>query len=125
MITKTEYNSVQPYKTKDGSIIRELMHPNVHGNAEQSLAEAIILVGYVSLMHKHIRSEEVYHITQGKGIMSLGDEQFEVNVGDTICIAPGTPHKIQNTGKNNLKILCCSSPAYSHDDTKLLDEPIN
>ena len=32
MLIKTEYSKIQPYATKDGSIIRELMHPNVHEN---------------------------------------------------------------------------------------------
>jgi mannose-6-phosphate isomerase-like protein (cupin superfamily) len=40
--------------------------------------------------------------------------------GDTVYIPPGTPHKIRNTGDIPLKILCCSSPAYSHEDTELL-----
>jgi hypothetical protein len=29
---KTSYPDVVPYKTKDSSIIRELMHPGIHGN---------------------------------------------------------------------------------------------
>jgi len=42
---KSRYVSVESFVTKDGSIIRELMHPSVHGNANQSLAEAIVPVG--------------------------------------------------------------------------------
>ena len=38
---KSAYSSVPPYITKDGSTIRELMHPAVHGNRNQSFAEAI------------------------------------------------------------------------------------
>ena len=26
-------------------------------------------------MHGHVKSEEIYHITQGQGLMFLGDEQ--------------------------------------------------
>ncbi len=29
---KTRYTEIAPYVTKDGSLIRELMHPQVHGN---------------------------------------------------------------------------------------------
>lgn len=36
------YKGVTPYLTKDRSVIRELMHPGIHGAAAQSLAEAII-----------------------------------------------------------------------------------
>ena len=53
--------------------------------------------------------------------MMLGVETFAVKAEDTICIPPGTPHNIANTGRTELKILCCCAPAYSHDDTELLD----
>lgn len=120
-MNKSRYASVQPFTTKDGSIIRELMHPSVHGNANQSLAEAVVPVGTTTQLHKHQRSEEIYHITAGTGLMTLGKETSPVGVGETICIPPGTPHRIENTGKGELKILCCCSPPYSHDDTELLD----
>ena len=71
-------------------------------------------------LHKHNKSEELYHITQGQGMMFLGQERFEVSVGDTLCIAPGTPHNIKNTGTTPLHILCMCSPPYSHEDTELL-----
>lgn len=120
MIIKTEYEKIQSYVTKDGSVTRELMHPDVHGNVKQSLAEATIPIGGETVLHRHVKSEEIYHIIQGQGIMFLGDEQCEVRAGDTMYIPQETAHRIQNTGKIPLKILCCSSPPYSHDDTELL-----
>ena len=117
---KTEYRKIQPFTTKDGSIIRELMHPAVHGNTQQSLAEAIVPVDSSTLLHRHLQAEEIYHITEGSGLMILGEDKFEVTVGDSICIPPGTPHQISNIGTVNLKILCCCAPPYSHDDTELL-----
>jgi mannose-6-phosphate isomerase-like protein (cupin superfamily) len=54
---------------------------------------------------KHQLTEEIYHITEGSGIMTLGSEEFKVKKGDTICISPGTPHRIQNIGNTPLKIL--------------------
>jgi len=123
MTIKTGYGNIQPYTTKDGSLIRELMHPNLHGNSQQSLAEALISPGSATLLHRHSNSEEIYHITQGTGSMTLGDETFPVTTGDTVCILPNTPHRIYNTGKIPLKLLCCSAPPYSHDDTELLGSP--
>ena len=49
----------------------------------------------------------------------LGDEVREVTAGDCIVIAPGTPHKLWNTGDGPLRLLCCCAPAYTHDDTVL------
>jgi mannose-6-phosphate isomerase-like protein (cupin superfamily) len=117
---RTEYDKIQPYTTKDGSLVRELMHPRLHGNSRQSLAEATIQVGAETLLHRHLVSEEIYHITEGLGGMTLGKDQFEIKAGDTICILPGTPHRVRNTGTAPLKILCCCSPAYSHEDTELV-----
>ena len=116
----SHYKNIKAYITRDGSEIRELMHPDTQGNKQQSLAEAIIKPGEITLLHKHIRSEEIYFILQGEGDMKLDNKTIQVNSGDSICITPGTKHNIRNTGNEDLKILCCCSPAYSHDDTKLI-----
>jgi len=114
------YSESTPYVTRDGSIIRELMHPQQDGSRNQSLAEATVAAGQKTRLHRHHESEELYFITAGQGRMTLGSEQLEVRVGDSICIAPGTPHCIENTGSGDLVFLCSCSPAYRHDDTELL-----
>jgi mannose-6-phosphate isomerase-like protein (cupin superfamily) len=120
MILKTAYKEIQPYTTKDGSIIRELMHPQVHGNFKQSLAEATIEPGTATAFHRHNKSEEIYHVTAGKGQMTLGEKTFQVATGDTVCIPPGSLHRLENTGNEPLKLLCSCAPAYSHNDTELV-----
>ena len=121
MVTKTEYEQTQSYMTLDGSQVRELMHPRVNQNQAQSLAEAIVPAGAKTRLHRHLQTEELYHFTSGHGRMTLGDETFDVGGGDTVCIPPGTPHRLINTGDTTLKLLCCCSPAYSDDDTELLE----
>jgi mannose-6-phosphate isomerase-like protein (cupin superfamily) len=118
---KSAYNTAEAYITKDGSVIRELMHPSKHAVNAQSLAEAIIGAGETTILHRHRLTEEIYHVTAGAGMMTLGDSRFEIGIGDTIVIAPGTAHCVTNTGATPLKILCACSPAYSHADTELLD----
>jgi mannose-6-phosphate isomerase-like protein (cupin superfamily) len=118
---KTTLGDTTAYITRDGSEIRELMHPSVHGNANQSLAEAVVHPGQVTLLHRHRRSEEIYHVTAGAGLMTLGDAQFPIAAGDTVLIAPGTPHCVATVGDVPLHILCCCSPPYSHEDTEVLD----
>ncbi len=118
---KSEYARVTPCLTLDGSLIRELMHPRAHANRAQSLAEATVAPGAVTRLHRHHRSEELYHFTAGAGLMTLGEESFAVAPGDTVHIAPGTPHRVRNTGTTELKILCCSAPPYADEDTELLE----
>lgn len=120
MSFRTSLREVAPYITKDGSEIRELLHPTLHPVRQQSLAEAVVPPGTATQLHKHGRTEEIYHVTQGAGLMTLGSEMFAIEVGDSIAIAPGTPHCVKNTGPEALHILCCCAPAYSHDDTELL-----
>ena len=115
MTMKKEYNGIEPFVTKDGSIIRELMR-----GLKQSLAEAIVPAGETTHLHKHLKSEEFYHITSGEGLMRLGGEEFKVRAGDTVLILPGTPHRIKNTGDAELRILCACSPPYEHEDTEML-----
>lgn len=117
----THYAAIPVYVTKDGSRVRELMHPDVHGNRAQSLAEATVDAGRRTLLHRHARTEELYHVTAGRGRMRLGEESFDVGAGDTVYIAPGTPHCIEALGEEPLTILCCCAPAYAHDDTELLE----
>ncbi len=121
MARQVYYRDCPTYVTRDGSVIRELMHPTQHGNRQQSLAEATVAPGAVTALHRHHQSEELYHIIEGTGRMMLADDEFDVAVGDTICIPPMTPHKIANTGTTSLRFLCCCAPAYAHDDTEILE----
>ncbi len=119
---KTCYTEIPPYITKDGSEIRELMHPAVHGNRHQSLAEAVVPPGARTLLHRHHETEELYHVTAGEGLLTLGDDVLKVSCGDTALIPPGTPHCVEALGDAPLHILCCCSPAYRHEDTQLLED---
>ena len=107
------------YETRDGSLIRELMHPDVHGNRRQSLAEATLRPGQTTRTHRHARTEEIYYILQGEALMTVDHEQLPVGRGDAVLIPPGSWHCITNSGDGELVFLCCCVPAYGHDDTQL------
>lgn len=118
---RSRLSDVPAYITKDGSEIRELLHPSTHAVRNQSLAEAVIPPGTTTLLHRHRQSEEIYHVTRGQGLMTLGDARFAILPGDSILIPPGTAHCVSNQGDAPLHILCCCAPAYAHEDTELLD----
>lgn len=117
---RSQLDEVPAYVTKDGSSIRELMHPAIHGNARQSLAEASVPPGGATLLHRHHESEELYFIVAGTGRMILGEEAFAIAAGDTILIPPGTPHCLRNNGGETLRLLCACAPAYRHEDTEVM-----
>jgi mannose-6-phosphate isomerase-like protein (cupin superfamily) len=105
--------------TADGSAIRELAGVPSGNAANQSLAEATVPPGTETILHHHVRSEEIYLFTAGAGRMRLGDEEGDVRAGDAVVIPPGTPHNLTNPGPEPLVLLCCCSPPYSDEDTVL------
>jgi mannose-6-phosphate isomerase-like protein (cupin superfamily) len=108
----TSLDSAEPFVTKDGSTIRELHH-----TAEQSLAEATLEPGQATERHYHAKTEEIYFVVKGSGRMEVDDAARTVRPGDAILIRPGAWHTLENNGSSELRILCCCSPPYSHDDT--------
>ena len=59
--------------------------------------------------------------TAGRGRLRIGEEERDVAPGDCAVIPPGAEHKLVNTGKDPLVLLCCCAPAYSHEDTILTE----
>lgn len=115
-------NDVPAFTTKDGSEIRELLAYRNSIIRKQSLAEARIAPGGSTQEHYHPLTEEIYYITHGTGRMSIEGEIREVGVADAIAIPPGKRHKIWNTGKETLRLLCCCAPAYEHSDTIITEK---
>ena len=113
------YRDIVPYITRDGSTIRELMHPDRHGNGAQSLAEATVASGGRTRAHRHRRSEELYYFLRGRGRLHIDGETAAVGAGDTALIPAGSWHHVINDGEEDLVFLCCCSPAYAHADTEL------
>ena len=113
----------EPFVTADGSTIRELAGRVALPAAHQSLAEAKVPVGRATIAHYHVQAEELYFFTAGSGRLRIGDDERDVRAGDCAVIPPGAEHKLHNTGDEPLVLLCCCSPAYSHEDTVLTEEP--
>lgn len=122
MLAMTSIQDIVSYPTKDGSEIFELIHPDIAScSGRQSLAEARLAPGQKTQRHRHLVSEEIYHILSGHGLMECDDNIFAVQQGDSIVIPPGAIHAMDNTGTEPMRFLCCCAPAYRHGDTELLD----
>jgi mannose-6-phosphate isomerase-like protein (cupin superfamily) len=116
-----QLRNIEPFITKDGSEIRELLAHRNSSIRNQSLAEARLPVGGSTQEHYHPRAEEIYFITSGSGRMRIEGEERLVGVGDAIAIPPGQRHKLWNTGETVLTLLCCCAPAYEHEDTVITE----
>jgi len=69
-------------------------------------------------------SRWIDHVTADEGEMSIGAQSFPIGSGDTLRIAPRTPHRITAPASGPLILLCCCSPAYAHADTELQDASV-
>ena len=111
----------EAFVTADGSSIRELAGIPSGNASNQSLAEAVVPPGGQTVAHLHRRTEEIYLFTRGSGRMRLGHEERPVRAGDCVVIPPGMAHKLWAGERQSLVLLCCCAPAYSHEDTVLLE----
>ena len=114
-------NGVEPFSTEDSSQIREILSPANSSIKNQSLAEARLAPSRSTDEHFHPKAEEIYYVLEGRGSIKIEDEVREVGPGDGIAILPGKRHRIWNIGGSDLVFLCCCSPAYSHDDTVIVE----
>ena len=112
----------EAFITADGSSIRELAGIPSGNATNQSLAEAVVPARGATVAHLHRLTEEIYLFTEGSGRMQLGEEERPVRAGDCVVIPPGTPHKLWADEGEPLVLLCCCAPAYSHEDTVLLED---
>ena len=106
----------EPFTTKDGSTIRELLGLTTAPVRSQSLAEATLEPGQATERHYHAETEEIYYLVEGSGEMELDGDRRTVSPGDAILIPPGAWHQI-TAGAERLRFLCCCAPPYRHEDT--------
>ena len=102
LVDITNLNKLEPFITKDGSEIRELLACRNSEIRNQSLAEARLPAGNSTLEHYHVKAEEIYFITHGRGRIRIEDETRDVQAGDAIAIPPGRKHKLWNVGSEPL-----------------------
>jgi mannose-6-phosphate isomerase-like protein (cupin superfamily) len=118
----SKLEDLERFTTLDGSTIREIVGPAWTPARNQSLAEATVPAGGATTAHLHKAAEELYFFTAGRGRLRVGDIERDVSPGDCAVIPPGTVHKLWNTGPEPLVLLCCCAPAYSDEDTVLLED---
>ena len=55
--------------------------------------------------HSHDDMEEVYYVVMGKGIMIVGDDEYEVEQGDALYVPPGLFHTTKQRGNSPLVVV--------------------
>jgi len=62
--------------------------------------------------HAHPASQQVYVVTEGRGLMRVGDEEAAVGPGTMILIPPGSTHSIRNVGDAPLRYVSATVPPF-------------
>ncbi len=62
-------------------------------------------------VHKHLYNDELIFIHMGQGTLTVGDQLIEVKTGAVAYVPRGVWHGLDNTGKENLKMVFQYSPA--------------
>lgn len=106
------------YITKDGSLIRELIHPHSAPGLGMSLAEAEVEAGGRTGEHFHTSFDEIYYCLEGAGVLYVNGVPQPFSPGVCRLLPKGSAHYLTATMK--LRLLCACAPAYSHEETVLL-----
>jgi quercetin dioxygenase-like cupin family protein len=62
-------------------------------------------------VHRHASdNEEIYIVIDGKGLMRLGECEFEVGPGDVVLNPPDGTHGLSNTGHSDLRLVVIEIP---------------
>jgi mannose-6-phosphate isomerase-like protein (cupin superfamily) len=93
----------------------ELVAPAAGLSRGYGFAFVEVDAGKESPLHYHEHTEELYYITAGEGLMTLGQRAITVRPGDTVVIPPGERHKIR-AGARGLAFVCVTAPPYDADD---------
>ena len=105
----------EPYVTKDGSRIRELLHPAFLPGLGMSLAEAVVEAGQSTERHYHTAFDEIYYCLEGEGVLYINDAAHPFSPGSYYLLPKGATHYLAAAAK--LRLLCVCCPGYTHDET--------
>jgi mannose-6-phosphate isomerase-like protein (cupin superfamily) len=75
--------------------------------------------GGIQHVHAH-DSEQMYYIMEGSGLMTVDEEQRQVEEGECIFFPSSARHGLENTGGTRLRYLSAASPSFRKEDSRRL-----
>jgi quercetin dioxygenase-like cupin family protein len=90
----------------------------------QHMSVCMIRVGpgkKVRPAHSHPNGEEAIHIIKGSGRVMVNGEVADVKAGSTVLFPQGEVHMLQNTGSEEMKVICFFAPATSLENYKFFE----
>jgi quercetin dioxygenase-like cupin family protein len=66
-------------------------------------------VGGYAESHSHT-FEQAYYILKGRGIVTIGKEEYKIKPGNAVMFPPNMEHSIKNTGTTPLWLIAINAP---------------
>ena len=101
-----------PRNHRGGQVSYLLLSPGQSGSRNLAITWVEGAPGSRQGVHAHPRSEQVYVIVRGRGVMTVGEEETEVSAGTLVLVPPGTGHAILNTGDEPLVFVSATAPPF-------------
>lgn len=84
--------------------VRHYLKPEEITARTRLCAELILPPGAGIGVHDHMDEDEIYLIQRGRGMMTDGGKEIQVETGDAILTGKGASHSIRNTGQEDLVV---------------------
>lgn len=72
-----------------------------------------LLPGQAQKVHAHEGSDKVYYVLEGTARFTIGDEEADLDGGNSVIARAGEPHGVRNETQNNLVLLVTMAPRPS------------
>jgi quercetin dioxygenase-like cupin family protein len=105
-----------------GRHLRWLVTPELLDSKHLSVCVIRVASGEtVRPAHSHPNGEEVIYIIKGSGRVLVNGEVSPVREGSVVLFPQGQIHMLQNTGPDEMKVICFFAPATGLDNYKFFD----
>lgn len=105
-----------------GRRLRWLVTPELLNSRHLSVCVIRVASGEtVRPAHSHPNGEEAIYIIKGSGRVLLNGEVSPVKEGSAVLFPQGQVHMLQNTGPDEMKVICFFAPATNLDNYKFFE----
>ena len=110
--------AVQKWRALDADVLvkpgiqsRQLVWPKNSPEGQTTITHVTMEPGSVSERHAHQRSEQIWIVERGEGLLLLGNEQTEaLRAGDIVRTPANEIHGVANSGREPLVYLAVTTP---------------
>jgi mannose-6-phosphate isomerase-like protein (cupin superfamily) len=115
-----KFDQASEFETEERCHISELLRESTP--ADLTVARARVEPGVTTAWHQLKGTVERYIITQGNGVVEVGElPPAPVSPGDIVVIPADVRQRITNTGPQDLLFLCLCTPGFSDECYVSLD----